>query len=589
MVVVGAGTAIVMGRQQSLAGRVELWLETATPQQRPNRCTRHEIGPPSIYPIECARVPAPSMQENPPMSPTFASLGVPARLCERLDVLGIADPFPVQAATLPDALAGRDVCGKAPTGSGKTIAFGLPLLARVEKAAPRRPKALVLVPTRELASQVQDQLMALCWGTKTEVLAVYGGAGMDRQMRALAKGVEVVVATPGRLKDLLERGSLRLDDVSIVVIDEADRMADMGFLPEVRRLLDLTNKKRQTMLFSATLDGDVDVLIRNYQTNPVHHEAASLEVQGEVTHRFWAVSHGERIEVATAIVQRCWPAIVFSRTRHGAERLSKQLNKAGIRSEAIHGDRSQSQREKALRAFGKGDVHVLVATDVAARGIHVDGVACVLQYDPPATDKDYVHRSGRTGRAGEPGTVITLVSPEKEKDVRKMQRELRRREPIETATVATAASILAATPAPPVDRGDGLDGVSRRERARAEDRPRSARPARPDRSDRPDRPARSDRSARPERSDRPARSARPESPARPERPARPSSSTNPKPTRGKGHRKGESPRAVSEGDWTPRPKPASTGGKAKPGRRPTGAGAARPGRPASGNARRRSS
>ena len=247
------------------------------------------------------------------------------------------------------------------------------------------------------------------------------------------------MATPGRLKDLLERGSLRLDDVNLVVVDEADRMADMGFLPEVRRLLDMTNKKRQTMLFSATLDGDVDVLVRNYQTNPAHHEAVSIEEQGEVTHRFWAVSHADRIQVATAIVERSWPAIVFSRTRHGAERLSKQLKKAGIRAEAIHGDRSQSQRERALAAFSRGDVHVLVATDVAARGIHVDGVACVLQYDPPATDKDYVHRSGRTGRAGDAGTVITFVPPEKEKDVRKMQRELRRREPIETATVATAA------------------------------------------------------------------------------------------------------------------------------------------------------
>ncbi|HEY9556053.1 MAG TPA: DEAD/DEAH box helicase, partial [Acidimicrobiales bacterium] len=402
------------------------------------------------------------------MSPTFADLGVPAALCARLDELGIASPFPVQAATLPDALAGRDVCGKAPTGSGKTIAFGLPLLARIEQAAPKRPKGLILVPTRELASQVQDQLEALCWGSKTRVLAIYGGAGMGTQMKALQRGVEVVVATPGRLKDLLDRGSLRLDDVNIVVIDEADRMADMGFLPEVRRLLDRTNAKRQTLLFSATLDGDVDVLIKNYQTNPAHHEAVSLEKQGEVTHRFWSVPHADRIQVATSIVERAWPAIVFSRTRHGAERLSKQLNKAGVRAEAIHGDRSQSQRERALGAFGRGDVHVLVATDVAARGIHVDGVACVLQFDPPATDKDYVHRSGRTGRAGEPGTVITFVPKEKEKDVRKMQRELRRREPIEAATEATAAQLLAALPPKPVDRGDGLDGVSRRERARVE-------------------------------------------------------------------------------------------------------------------------
>jgi len=488
------------------------------------------------------------------MPPTFADLGVPTALCARLDELGISEPFPVQAATLPDALAGRDVCGKAPTGSGKTIAFGLPVLARIEPAIPRRPKALVLVPTRELASQVQDQLQALCWGTKTTVLAIYGGAGMGTQMKALARGVEVVVATPGRLKDLLDRGSLRLDDVNIVVIDEADRMADMGFLPEVRKLLDKTNPKRQTMLFSATLDGDVDVLVRNYQTNPAHHEAVSIEQRGEVTHRFWAVSHADRIQVATAIVERSWPAIVFSRTRHGAERLSKQLNKAGVRSEAIHGDRSQSQRERALGAFGRGDVHVLVATDVAARGIHVDRVACVLQYDPPATDKDYVHRSGRTGRAGEPGIVITLISPEKEKDVRKMQRELRRREPIEAATAATAADVLGAIPPKPLDRGDSLDGVSRRDRARAADRPERSR--------------------------------------------------GPKPARGKGgHRKGESPRAV-EGEWTPRPKPATPtrngqdragaparSGRpgAKPGRRPAGAGAARPGRPAGGNARRRSS
>ena len=417
----------------------------------------------------------------------------------------------------------------------------------------------MLVPTRELASQVQEQLQALCWGTKTDVLAVYGGAGMERQIKALGKGVEIVVATPGRLKDLLDRGSLRLDEVNLVVIDEADRMADMGFLPEVKRLLDQTNAKRQTMLFSATLDGDVDVLIRRYQTNPVHHEAHSMEEQGEVTHRFWAVSHADRIQVATAVVERSWPAIVFSRTRHGAERLSKQLRKAGIRAEAIHGDRSQSQRERALAQFGRGDVHVLVATDVAARGIHVDGVACVLQFDPPGTDKDYVHRAGRTGRAGEAGTVITFVSPEKEKDVRKMQRELRRREPIEAATVATAASVLASTPPKPIDRGDGLDGVSRREQPRAK----------VDRVSDLGRPAPSGRR--------------------------------------KAHRKGASPRQVSENDWTPRAKPgkpAASKGRngqeragaptrsgrpgAKPGRRPAGAGAARQGGPAGGNARRRS-
>jgi superfamily II DNA/RNA helicase len=512
------------------------------------------------------------------MSPTFADLGVPAALCARLDELGIAAPFPVQAATLPDALAGRDICGKAPTGSGKTIAFGLPLLANVKKATPRRPTAMVLVPTRELASQVQDQLEALCWGTKTEVLAIYGGAGMGSQMKALSRGVEVIVATPGRLKDLLDRGSLRLDDVSIVVIDEADRMADMGFLPEVRRLLDKVNDVRQTMLFSATLDGDVDVLIKHYQTNPAHHEAISMEKQGEVTHRFWSVSHGDRIAIATAIVERSWPAIVFSRTRHGAERLSKQLNKAGVRSEAIHGDRSQSQRERALAAFGRGDVHVLVATDVAARGIHVDGVTCVLQYDPPATDKDYVHRSGRTGRAGEPGSVITFVSPEKEKDVRKMQRDLRRREPIEVATVATAATILASAPPKPIDRGDDLDGVSRRERARADDRPRPERTGH--------RKGQGGTSAGPKRQDGrrfESKDARPASSGdsewtprgRAPRPAGQNSST-----------RGSAPSAANGQERAGTPARSGRPG-AKPGRRPAGAGAARPGRPAGGNGRRR--
>ena len=514
------------------------------------------------------------------MSPTFADLGVPSALCDRLAELGIAEPFPVQAATIPDALAGRDVCGKAPTGSGKTIAFGLPLLARVSPAASRRPKALVLVPTRELAAQVEEQLTQLSAGTKTKVLAVYGGAGMQRQMQALNRGVEVVVATPGRLKDLLERGSLRLDEVEIVVVDEADRMADMGFLPEVRRLLDMVRKDRQTLLFSATLDGDVDVLIKHYQHNPAHHEAVSMEEQGEVTHRFWAVTHADRIQVATSIVERSWPAIVFSRTRHGAERLSKQLNKAGVRSEAIHGDRSQSQRERALAAFGRGDVHVLVATDVAARGIHVDGVACVLQYDPPAIDKDYVHRSGRTGRAGNAGSVITLVTPEKEKDVRKLQRELRRREPIEVATVATAAQVLSATPPRPIDRGDGLDGVSRRERARAE-RPDH----RPVRTERPDRGERSER-----RSPRDTVAGQADLGSR--KPHR--KGTSPRPgAAGNGGAAGDERRGTDGQGRNGQERagaPARSGRpSAKPGRRPAGAGAARPGRPAGGNARRRSS
>jgi superfamily II DNA/RNA helicase len=358
------------------------------------------------------------------MSPSFADLGVPAPLCARLAELGIALPFPVQAATIPDALAGRDVCGKAPTGSGKTIAFGVPVLARVPAAASRRPTALVLVPTRELASQVEDQLQQLAAGTKTRILAIYGGAGMQRQMQRLQSGVEVVVATPGRLKDLIDRRSLRLDDVQIAVVDEADRMADMGFLPEVRRLLDQVRPDRQTLLFSATLDGDVDVLVQRYQRNPARHEAVSIEAQGEITHRFWSVAHAERVAVATEVVARAHPAIVFTRTKHGADRLAKQLGMSGVTAVAIHGDRSQSQRDRALATFSAGRVQALVATDVAARGIHVDDVGCVVHFDPPADIKDYTNRSGRTGRAGNEGVVVSFVTEGEGHKARTLQRAL---------------------------------------------------------------------------------------------------------------------------------------------------------------------
>jgi superfamily II DNA/RNA helicase len=500
------------------------------------------------------------------MPPTFADLGVPASLCTRLTELGITEPFPVQAAALPDALAGRDVCGKAPTGSGKTLAFGLPLLARVARAASRRPRALVLVPTRELASQVEEQLEVLAAGSGTRVLAVYGGAGLQQQARRLERGVEVVVATPGRLKDLLDRRALRLDDVEIAVVDEADRMADMGFLPEVRRLLDQVRPDRQTLLFSATLDGDVDVLIRRYQRDPARHEAVSLEEQGEVTHRFWSVPHHDRVQVAAAVVARSWPAIVFSRTRHGAERLAKQLNKAGVRSAAIHGDRSQSQRERALDDFGRGAVQVLVATDVAARGIHVDGVACVLQFDPPAVDKDYVHRAGRTGRAGAAGTVITLVTPEKEKDVRSLQRDLRRREPLEPATAARVEEILATVPPAPVDRGDGLDGVSRREQPRPGRVGSGAGTA-----------AGNGGGRRHTRRDTVAGQAPRDADRRGQRAA-----GAPRPTEGGGTRAG--------GRAKPAASTSRSGGapSAQPTRRPAGAGAGRPGRPARSGSRRRS-
>jgi superfamily II DNA/RNA helicase len=385
----------------------------------------------------------------------------------RLESLGATSPFPVQVATLPDALAGRDVCGRAPTGSGKTIAFGLPVMARVGKATRRRPRALVLVPTRELANQVRDQLAVLGAGSDRSVLAVYGGAGMARQIQRLHRGADVVVATPGRLEDLIARGDARLDEVGIVVLDEADRMADMGFLPPVRRILDQVRPDRQTMLFSATLDGDVDELIRRYQRDPARHEVAvPEETAGDVTHRFWRVAQAERARLAAEIVRREWPAIVFCRTRHGADRVARNLSRDGIRAQAIHGDRSQAQRERALAAFGAGDIEVLVATDVAARGIHVDAVACVVQLDPPATEKDYVHRAGRTGRAGSTGQVITLVAPGQERDVRNLVRGLRLDVPITEADLGALRAARSGTGGRKPTPGGGADRAER-PRARA--------------------------------------------------------------------------------------------------------------------------
>jgi superfamily II DNA/RNA helicase len=358
------------------------------------------------------------------VSPSFAALGVPADLVDRLAARGVTDPFPIQAATLPDALAGRDVCGRAPTGSGKTIAFGIPLVTRVERARPRRPRALVLVPTRELAAQVHTELVALAGRSGPSALAVYGGVGFEKQISALRRGVDIVVACPGRLADLLAQRHLSLDEVGLVVIDEADRMADMGFLPEVRRLLDQVRSDRQTLLFSATLDGDVDVLVRRYQRSPVRHELAPEPDARQSRHVFWRAERPERLALVADLVGKEWPAIVFCRTRHGADRLTRQLSRAGVAAAAIHGDRSQGQRERALAGLASGSVQALVATDVAARGIHVDDVACVVHFDPPGDEKAYVHRSGRTGRAGAAGLVVSLVDGAAAADTKKLQKAL---------------------------------------------------------------------------------------------------------------------------------------------------------------------
>lgn len=346
------------------------------------------------------------------MPNSFASLGVPDDLVSVLDQQGITEPFPIQEVAIPDALAGKDICGQAPTGSGKTIAFALALVAQLSerRGEPRSPEALVLVPTRELCNQVTRELVPLARARGRKVVAVYGGVSDRPQRQALSKPGTIAVACPGRLEDLVNQRALRLDKVRHVVIDEADQMSDMGFLPAVQRILDMTDPKRQTQLFSATLGGPVASLVRNYQSEPVRHETGSaLPTIRIEDHKFHAVNRAERATETAKLIADHGSAIVFCRTRHGATRLAKQLNNLGVSAAELHGGRSQAQRDRALKAFANERVRALVATDVAARGIHIDDVACVIHFDLPADSDTYIHRSGRTGRAGADGTVITLV------------------------------------------------------------------------------------------------------------------------------------------------------------------------------------
>jgi superfamily II DNA/RNA helicase len=356
---------------------------------------------------------------------SFSQFGLSPEIVSVLERRGIRVPLPIQQASLSDALAGRDVCGKAPTGSGKTLAFALPMVARLERGRPGRPGGLILVPTRELAAQITTELAPLAKTRRLTVHAFYGGVGFGGQLHALKKGVDIVVACPGRLADLMRSRHVDLSDVDMVVVDEADRMADMGFLPEVRRILDTTSPTRQTLLFSATLDGDVDVLVRRYQHDAARHEVDAGESEiGRMSHRFQAVAQADRAAACAALVADFGACVVFVRTRHGADRLARQLERSGVSAAAIHGDRSQSQRDRALASFRSGSVRALVATDVAARGIHVDSVDCVIHYDPPADPKDYVHRSGRTARAGASGSVVTLITPEQRKGMEAIARTL---------------------------------------------------------------------------------------------------------------------------------------------------------------------
>ena len=357
---------------------------------------------------------------------TFADLGVPAVLVAALAERGIHEPFPVQALTVVDGIAGRDVCGKAKTGAGKTLAFGLPVLARTPRSADGHPCTMILVPTRELALQVHDVLADLAPYVDRRITAVYGGASMEKQLAAIASGVDVVVATPGRLIDLVDRKAISLASLSMVVLDEADRMVDMGFLPQVEWLLRHIDAPHQTLLFSATLDGAIDHVVKTYLRDPVRHEVESATITVEqMAHRFLLVHEMDKVKMLCAIGRSHPRTLAFVKSKRGADRLAISLKQEGLGAAAIHGDLQQRQRERSLQDFADGKLAVLVATDVAARGLDIDDIGVVVHYDPPTDPKDYLHRSGRTARAGESGVVVTFVLWNEELEVRRMQKRLR--------------------------------------------------------------------------------------------------------------------------------------------------------------------
>ncbi|WP_431679829.1 DEAD/DEAH box helicase [Kitasatospora sp. KL5] len=352
---------------------------------------------------------------------TFGDLGLPDEVVRALAKRGVTTPFPIQAATIPDALAGKDVLGRGRTGSGKTLSFGLPLLTRLadgERTRAKHPRGLILVPTRELAMQVADALEPFGSVLGLKLKVVCGGTSMSNQIYALERGVDVLVATPGRLRDLINRGSAKMDDVQIAVLDEADQMADMGFLPEVTEILDLVPAGGQRLLFSATLENEIDTLVKRYLNNPVTHEVdPSAGAVTTMTHHILVVKPKDKAPITNAIAARKGRTIIFVRTQMGADRVAEQLVEAGVKADALHGGMTQGARTRVLGDFKDGYVNVVVATDVAARGIHVDGIDLVLNVDPAGDHKDYLHRSGRTARAGRSGTVVTLVLPHQRRGV----------------------------------------------------------------------------------------------------------------------------------------------------------------------------
>jgi len=522
-----------------------------------------------------------------PAATTFAALGLDPRLVGALAAAGISEPFAIQARALPDALAGRDVLGRAQTGSGKTLAFGLPMLTRLagskERRRERSPRGLVLVPTRELAEQVAGVLGPFGQQLGVRTTTVYGGVSIARQIDRV-RGADLVVATPGRLIDLMERGACDLGNIEITVLDEADHMADLGFLPDVTRILDATPAGGQRLLFSATLDRGVGRLVTTYVRDPALHAVAPTTDTVTASHLMLVLAHTDRVPVAAQLASGPGRTLFFVRTKHGADRLAKQLSRAGVGASAIHGDRNQNQRQRALDAFTAGHPRVLVATDVAARGIHVDDVDLVVQFDPPKDHKDYLHRAGRTARAGASGLVVALVDPAQVRDLQRLHAAasvtadehevtpghviLRQIAdagvpvPPAPAPVATEAPVAGGAP------GAAARGARRAKAGRSGSAGRPGSPSRrdgsgghesarrpkdPSRSGSADRPVRSDRpshSDRPSRSDRPSHSDRPTGTGRPGRDGQSSRSGHPKGaswTKGKGPGQGGSTRRPQSG------------------------------------------
>jgi superfamily II DNA/RNA helicase len=397
--------------------------------------------------------PARTMAEVATLHTSFADLGVPGPLVDALAEAGLTVPFPIQAAALPDALAGRDILGRGRTGSGKTLGFAIPLVAGLADGftSAGRPRGLVLVPTRELASQVQTVLTPLAQAMDLTVATIFGGTGQNAQVTALRNRVDIVVACPGRLADLIEQGHCHLGDVEISVLDEADHMADLGFLPVVRRLMEATPRESQRMLFSATLDSAVDVLVRRFLSDPAVHAVDSVTATpGALVHHLLTVAPGDRVGVVAALAGGCHRSLVFTRTKHGAQKLTRQLAGAGVSVVELHGNLGQGARERNLASFASGEARVLVATDIAARGIHVDDIGLVIHADPPAEHKAYLHRSGRTARAGADGVVITLQSPAQAADVRGLMRRAKV-SPL-AASVNPGSALLRSIAGPPAAR-----------------------------------------------------------------------------------------------------------------------------------------